>query len=45
MAWTPRAALPDDSVEEQRGVLGQFVVFNKQLLEFIDYQEDESMAG
>ena len=38
-------ALPDDSVEEQRGVLGQFVVFNKQLLEFIDHQEDARHGG
>ena len=35
-----RPALPDQPVEQQRGLLGELVFLDEELLEFVDDQQD-----
>ena len=38
------AALPDEAVEQQRGVLGELVVVDEEFLEFVDDQQSRGIG-
>ena len=40
---TKRAALPHQTIQQQRRILGQLVVLDEQLLEFVNHEQDQAL--